>query len=151
MSPDAKAIIERINERYSGVFGKFQPDSENDEFFATALHPIEGNRHTEGNRITVSVEEDVKTEYANRVDFVDDKTRPSIMGKPVDLSQRFGFDEEHGRLNNFSMMGAKGGYVFFTGHKEDVLFCAELHVQKRHMTDEELAEFMDIVVRTISE
>ena len=148
---NAREIIERIDNRYDGVFGKFILDDDNDEMFATALHPIKGNRHTEGNRITVSVESDIEGEYRNRVDFVNEKTKPSIMGKPVDLTTRFGFDEEHGRLNNFSMMGVKGGYLFFAARLKDVLFCAELHVQKRPMTEEDISGFMDIVVKTISE
>lgn len=147
---NAKEIIGEIDARYNGVFGKFLLDDDNDESFATALHPIEGNRHTEGNRITVSVESDIEGEYRNRVDFVDEKTKPSIMGKPVDLNIRYGFDEEHGRLNNFSMMGVKGGYLFYTARLDNVLFCAELHVQKRHMTDEDISGFMDVVVSVIS-
>ena len=147
---NAREIIEKIDAEYCGVFGKFVLDDDNDETFATALHPIEGNRHTEGNRITISVESDIEGEYRNRVDFVDDKTKPSIMGKPVDLTSRFGFDEEHGRLNNFNMMGVKGGYLFFAARLKNVLFCAELHVQKRHMTDEDISRFMDVVVKTIS-
>ncbi len=151
MAKDADVIIKTINERYDGVFGKFEIDPSNDSTFATALHPIPGNRHTEGNRITVSVEDDLEEEYMNRVAFVDEKTKPSIMGKPVDVTARFGFDKEHGRLNNFSMMGAKGGYVFFAATKNGLLFCAELHTQKRHMTDEDLKEFMDVVVETMSQ
>ena len=148
---NAKEMIERIDAQYDGVFGKFVLDDDNDETFATALHSIEGNRHTEGNRITISVESDIEGEYRNRVDFVDEKTKPSIMGKPVDLTSRFGFDEEHGRLNNFNMMGVKGGYLFFAARLKDVLFCAELHVQKRHMTDDDISRFMDVVVKTISD
>ena len=148
---NAKEIIEMINAQYDGVFGKFILDDDNDDTFATALHPIEGNRHTEGNRISISVESDIVGEYRNRADFVDDKTKPSIMGKPVDLNSRFGFDEEHGRLNNFNMMGAKGGYLFFAARLDDVLFCAELHVQKRHMTEEDISGFMGVVVKAITE
>ena len=146
---DAKKIIEAINDRYEGVFGKFTMDEENDDQFSTALHPIPGNRHTEGSRITVSVEENVDAEYENRVRFVDEKTRPGMMGKPVDVVTRFGFDKEHGRLNNYSMMGVNGGYVFFTATKGNVLFCAELHVQKRHMTDEDLSGFLRVVLESI--
>ena len=147
----ARKIIENIDAQYDGVFGKFVLDDDNDDSFATALHPISGNRHTEGNRITVSIEDDIEGEYRNRVEFVDEKTKPSIMGKPVDLTVRFGFDEEHGRLNNFSMMGMKGGYLFYAARLRNVLFCAELHVQKRHMTDEDISGFMEIVVKSISD
>lgn len=145
------AVIDFINANYSGCFGPFEADESNEEDFATALHPIPGNRHTEGNRITFSVESEIAEEYANRVEFVDDKTKPSIMGKPVDVERKFGFDEEHGRLNNFSMMGAKGGYVFFAARKDDVLFCAELHTQKRHMTDDDMKEFMDVVISALAQ
>lgn len=151
MSKNAAEIIETINMNYNGCFGKFDIDPGNDEEFATALHPIPNNRHTEGNRITVSIEPQVSEEYANRVEFINDKTKPSMMGKPVDVEQKFGFDNEHGRLNNFSMMGMKGGYVFFAGHVSDVLFCAELHTQKRHMTDSDLKEFMDVVMAAINQ
>ena len=146
---NAKKIIETVIDTYDGAYGKFDEDADNDESFATALHPIKNNRHTEGSRITVTIEEDISGEYANRVDFVKEKTKPSMMGKPVDLATRYGFDEEYGRLNNFSIMGMKGGYLFFTAHIGNILFCAELHVQKRHMTGEDISEFMDIVVRSI--
>ena len=151
MAAKANEILEKIVAEYDGAYGKFDLDAENDETFATALHPIQGNRHTEGSRITVSVEDDVATEYANRVEFVNQKTKPSIMGKPVDLTAKFGFDEEHGRLNNYSMMGAKGGYLFFAAHKGNILFCAELHVQKRAMTDEDVSGLMSVVISALNE
>ena len=81
---NAKEIIGTVIDAYDGAYGKFDEDVDNDESFATALHPIKNNRHTEGSRITVSIEEDISGEYANRVDFVNEKTKPSMMGKPVD-------------------------------------------------------------------
>ncbi|MCQ2085261.1 MAG: hypothetical protein MJZ21_03840 [archaeon] len=150
MAIAANEILEKINETYDGVFGKFEMDEENDECFATALHPIK-NRHTEGNRITLSVEDDIESAYADSVAFVDEKTRPSIMGKPVDVTLDFGFEKQHARLNNYSMMGAKGGYVFIAACKGNILFCAELHVQKRPMEDADMTEFMKIVNEALSQ
>ncbi len=147
----AKEFLDKIMSEYGGAFGRFDADEENDESFATALHPIPGNRHTEGSRITVSIEDDIETAYTDSTAYVDEKTKPSMMGKPVDLALSFGFDAEHGRLNNFSMMGMKGGYLFYTARQGNVLICAELHVQKRHMADEDVSGLMDIVGRVIKQ
>ena len=146
MSKNLMEVIDRINADYEGIFGPFEPDDGNEEDFATALHPIPDNRYTAGNRITFSIESDIESEYQNRVEFIDDKTKPSRMGTPWDLPIKFGFDKEHGRINNFTFSDRKGGYVYFAGCKSDVLFIAELHSQRRHMEDDDLYSLMNVIL-----
>jgi len=148
---DAKEILDKILNSYEGSFGKFNPDEDNDEDEATALMPIK-NRHTEGSRITITITDDPESDYTNRVAFIDEKTKPGFMGKPSDVSLRFGFDKEHGRINNYSVMGMKGGYTFFVGYIGNVLVTCELHIQKRNQSEtDDLKPFMDLVVKTIHE
>ena len=146
MSRSAKAIIEATCKNYDGIFGPFVLDKENEDDFATALHPMPDNRYTEGNRITFSIESNIDDEYENRVAFIDDKTKPGPMGEPQDLDIKFGFDKEHGRINNYTFSERKGGYIYFAAYKEDVLFCAELHSQRRHIEDSDLELIMKSIL-----
>ena len=146
MSKNLIEVIDKINANYEGIFGPFEPDDENEEDFATALHPIPDNRYTAGNRITFSIESDIDAEYENRVEFIDEKTKPGPMGDPVDVPLKFGFDREHGRMNNYTFTNRTGGYVYFAACKSDVLFIAELHSQKRHITDDDLNTIMKVIL-----
>lgn len=142
---DAKDMVERFCASYEGLFGTFRPDDENEDDFAMAVFPIK-SRFVKGNMISISVEDDMESAMRERIEYIDEKSRPGPMGDPVDMDCGYGFDREYGRINNFRKMGIKGGYLYFAGAKEDILVCCELHSMRRHIDDADIKGFMDTVL-----
>lgn len=144
---DAKVAVDSFCGSYDGVFGRFEADPDNDGGFAVAVHGLK-SRFVSASMVMVSTEDPDGT-YAEKLEFVKEKSKPTPMGKSEEIQMRFGFDEEYGTLNNFSKMGTKGGIMYFAARKGDAVVCMQMFSMKAHVSDDDLGILMDAVLGSL--
>lgn len=144
---DARSAAEKFCNDYDGAFGKFNLGDDCDKGFATAIHELK-SRYTSASVVMFSVEDDISGAYSEKVEFVKEKSKPTVMGKPTLISRKFGFDEEYGTITNFSMMGRKGGFVYYTAYTGKSLMCAQLFSLKGNISDDDLSSVMKAMIES---
>ncbi|MFA6710606.1 MAG: hypothetical protein WCR24_05865 [Candidatus Methanomethylophilaceae archaeon] len=144
---DARSAAEKFCNAYDGAFGKFNLGDDCDRGFATATHELK-SRYTSASIVMFSVEDDISGVYSEKVEFVKEKSKPTVMGKPTLISKKFGFDEEYGTITNFSMMGQKGGFVYYAAHTGKSLMCAQLFSLQGNISDDDLSSVMRVIIES---
>lgn len=118
MSKDAEEMIRTFADRYSGMFGNFTVDEDADPTHASASSPDGDNNSI----VMFDICDDPAEKFSNRRSFIESKRkRLGPMGKLEQFEHRSDSIDSYGGILNFSLLGKKGGFFFYTAYKDDVL------------------------------
>ncbi len=146
---DLRVAMQRFCDGYRGLFGEFELDGGSDGNLSISTHEV-NSRHVSASVVMFSIGDDADSEFGARSEFVRSKGNPTPMGRPVPIEDSYGFDGWIGYLNNFDMMGSKGGFIYCAGLKGDVVVSVQAFSVDAQIAEGDLKAFFDCIQASLS-
>lgn len=118
-------MVKDFVERYEGTFGRFEEDD------GIAISPDGDNE----SMVSYEICDDIVSAYAEKKNFIEEKKKKlTPMGKLKEFQCPQPFDEYCACILNFHLMGKKGGFIYFTARKDNILvFSRAYHTTSKEM------------------
>ncbi len=146
---DLRIAMQKFCGGYRGLFGEFELDGESDGNLSISTHEV-ASRYVSASVVMFSRGDDADSEFEERAEFVRSKSRPTPMGQPEPIEDDFGFDRWIGYLNNFDMMGSKGGFIYCAGLKEDAVVSVQAYSTNAQIAEGDLKAFFGCIHASLS-